>query len=195
MTRPRDAYKHTLDPIKGWMPKYNLTKVAKLSDEVTLDPVYEGRVTHLDSAGEFQMGCTGHQMPIFLLDDSDDPDVEAEAGDNDRPVIPSEKRMVGIPGIAGIEMATTEFDQDQDYAPNDLLRAVASNTLATGGRLTNQGIIKVASATPASATAVVGIVSGGLINGRVISGGIYQNSHKQSVLAFWCCWCPGATGA
>lgn len=195
MTRPRDAYKHTLSPIKGWMPKYNLTKAAKLSGDVTIDPVFAGRVVHLDAIGEFAMGCVGHQMPIFLMDASDDPDVGAVGGDNDQPVIPSEMRMVGIPGIAGIELSTTEFDTAQDYAPNDPLRAIADNTNATtGGRLTNQGVVKVASATPASATAICGIVSGGLINGVTVADGTIVDSHKQTCLVFWCCYQPGATG-
>lgn len=186
MARPRQMFDHTLDAVKGWIPG-NMGSVdftAKLSANVTIDPVYQGRVVHLNSDGEFEMGCTGDQMAIFLLQNSDDTDVANEGATDDQPISPS-GNMTGLVAIGGFELASTEFDADQTYAPNDSLRAVASNSNATtGGRLTNQSVVKVASATPQSATAVCGRVS----------KGVTVNAFKKSVLNFWPVHIPGAAG-
>lgn len=186
MARPRNMFDHTLDAVKGWVPG-NMGSVdfaAKLSANVTIDPVYQGRVVHLNSAGEFEMGCVGDQMAIFLMQNSDDTDVESSGSNDDQQTFPR-RVMQGLVAIGGYELASTEFDTDQTYAPNDSLRAIASNTVAaTGGRLTNQGVVKVASASASTATAVCGRVS----------RGVKTNTHRKSVLYFWPVHIPGAAG-
>lgn len=183
--RPRQMYAKALDPIKGWKNMGNLSYSAKLSSNVSIDPVFQGRVVHLNASGEWEMGCTGHQMAGFLFGaSSDDPDVEATSSDDDRQVFPVGV-MTALMATGSWELSSTEFDEDQDYAPNDGLRAVASNSNSTtGGRLTNASVVWAASATPQLATAVVGIVSAGVV----------QNSHKKNALRFWTVFCPGAAG-
>lgn len=184
MSRPRAMYAHGLDVLRGNRLNANLQFDAKLSANVTIDPVYAGRVVHLNSDGEFEMGCTGHQMAIFLLPSSDDPDVEMSSGDDDQQIIPNQV-MTGIVATCSLELSTTEFDTDQDYAPNEGLRAIASNSNSTtGGRLTNQGVVWAQTSAPENATAICGLVSSGVV----------QNSHKKSTLRFWPIWEPGADG-
>lgn len=176
MATPRQMVDHSLDAVKGWIPGNmgSVDKHAPLSANVTIDPVYQGRVVHLNSSGEFEMGCTGNQMAIFLLQSSDDSDVQNEGGDSWEAVT-STGTMSGLVAIGGYELASTEFDTDQTYAYNEPLRAVASNSNATtGGRLTNAGIVL-------GTNAVCGIVSKPAA----------LNSHKKSVLTFWSVFCWG----
>jgi hypothetical protein len=168
---------NSLDALKGWMPGNmgSIDKAAKLSANVTIDPVLQGRVVHLNSEGEFEMGCTGHQMAIFLLQNSDDTDVtNSSDGGMWTPIVPK-GFMTGLVAIGGYELADTAFDADQDYVYNDMLRAVASNSNATtGGRLTNQTITLFTNA-------VCGIVSKPPAN----------NANAKSVICFWPVFCPG----
>ena len=169
-------FTHTLDAVKGWIPGNmgSLDSKGKLSANVTIDPVYAGRCVHLNSVGEYEMGVTGTQMPIFLLQNSTDFDVANDGGD-DWEAISSRGTMSGLVATGGYELATTEFDDDQVYAINDLVRAVASNSNATtGGRLTNAGITLFTQA-------CVGVVS------KLVA----QNSHKKRVLTFWPAYIPG----
>ena len=70
-------FEQALDVPKGWFHLAALDKSAKLSaallDSVTAVPA--GRVAHLDAAGEFALGATITQMPIFLWNGKDHPDV------------------------------------------------------------------------------------------------------------------------
>jgi len=184
MTRPRQMYAHCIDMVQGNKMMGNLTYSAKLSANVTIDPVFQGRVVHLNSDNEWEMGCTGWQMAGWLNASSDDPDVEQTSDDDDRQIIPVGV-MTAIMATGAWELSTTEFDSAQTYVANEPLRAVASNSNATtGGRMTNQGVTSKASAAPQNATAVCGIVS----------GGVKLNSHRQNALHFWPVFCEGASG-
>jgi hypothetical protein len=155
----------------------SLDCVGKLSAEVTIDPVYAGRVVHKNDDNEFEMGATGTQMPIFLLQNSDDPDVKNQGGDDFQAISPS-GNMSGLVATGGYEVATTEYDQDQTYHVNDAIRAVASNSNATtGGRLTNASFTL-------GTTAGVGIVS------KLPA----KNSHKKYVITLWTAFIPGLSG-
>lgn len=179
MAAPRQMFDHTLDAVKGWLPgnMASLDCSAKLSANVTIDPVYAGRVVHKNADGEFEMGVTGTQMAIFLLQNSDDPDVQNEGGDDFQAIAPTGV-MSGLVATGGYEVATTEFDSAQTYAINDVVRAVASNSNATtGGRLTNASFTL-------GTTAGVGVVS----------KAVAQNSHKKNVLTLWTAYIPGTAG-
>ena len=82
---PRQMTAHTLDGIKGWPNNLHAVDfAAKLSPNVTIDPVFAGRCVHLNGAGEYEMGLpdidkAGH-MPIFIFQNSDDPDVKNDGG-------------------------------------------------------------------------------------------------------------------
>jgi hypothetical protein len=185
MTRERAMDAHGLEPIKGWGPDSLgcVTKALPLSANVTIDPVYEGRVVHINSELEWEMGCVGYQMAGFLFGSSDDPDTGGEGDTDDQPIRGASGVLVAIMAKAAVELASTEFDGDQTYAPNEPLRAIASNSDATtGGRLTNQGVTKAESATPQSATAICAIVS----------EGEKTNYNNRTVLCFWPVFKPGA---
>ncbi len=179
MAAPRQMFDHTLDAVKGWLPgnMASLDCHGKLSAEVTIDPVYAGRVAHLNDDGEFEMGVTGTQMPIFLRQNSDDLDVQNEGGDDFQAIAPTGV-MSGLVATGGYEVATTEYDQDQTYHVNDALRAIASNSNATtGGRITNASFTL-------GTTAGIGVVS------KVPA----KNSHKKWVLTLWPAFIPGTSG-
>lgn len=179
MANPRLMFDHSLDAIKGWLPGDfgSLDTEGKLSANVTISHVYEGRVVHKNDDNEFEMGCTGTQMAVFIRQNSDDFDVANDGGDEWQ-AISSRGTMTGLVATGGTELASTEYDQDQTYHVNDPLRAVASNSNATtGGRLTNQGITL-------GTNAICAVVS------RVPA----KNSHKKWVLTFWPVYCPGQTG-
>lgn len=177
----RQMTDHTLDVCKGWLPGNMgaLDKSAKLSANVTIDPVYAGRVAHLNNEGEFEMGVLGTQMPIFLTQNSDDTDVRnPNTGAEDFAAITSTGVMSGVVATGGYEVESTEFDSAQTYAVNDVLRAVSSNSNATtGGRLTNASFTL-------GTTAGVGVVS----------KQVYKNSHRKNVLRFWTAFIPGQAG-
>lgn len=180
-------YDHTLDAVKGWIPgnmgalDYN----APLSANVTI-VAYQGRVVHLNADGEFEMGCTGKQMPIFLLRGSDSLDVTKPQGTDEAAIRLRNSQngnLNGLVATGGFELSTTEFDTAQTYAPNDSLRAVASNSnQTTGGRITNQSVAELATSSPQNATAICGRVSRGVL----------KNMHKKDVLYFWPVHIPGA---
>ncbi len=177
MAALRQMFDHTCTPVKGWVPGNmgSIDKAAEMSANVTVDPVFKGRVVHLNSEGEFELGCTGHQMPIFLMGNTDDNDVAVLADDDFQGAIPA-GNMFGLVAIGGYEIATTEFDPAQDYAYNDLLRAVASNSDATtGGRLTNQSIVLYTNA-------VCGVVSKPVTASHL----------RRDLLQFWPVFLPGS---
>jgi hypothetical protein len=176
MGTPRQSFDHTLDAVKGWMPgnMATLDKSAKLSADVTIDPVYAGRCAHINDDDRFEMGVVGTQMPIFLFQNSDDLDVQRDTGDDMQGITPS-GAMSGWVATGGYEIATTEYDNSQTYHCNDVLRAIASNSNATtGGRLTNAGFTL-------GTTAGVGVVS------KLP----YKNSHKKYVIQLWTAYIPG----
>lgn len=184
MPNPRQMFDHTLDAPKGWFHMAALDFPAKLSADVSIT-AYAGRCVHLNADGEFEMGVVGDQMGIFLLQNSDDSDVSNSGGTLWYPIGPT-GTINGLVATGAYMLETTEFDPDQDYLPNEHLRAIASNSnQTTGGRLTNQGVVKVASASAATATAVVGVVA---IPPRK------RQSDRHEVLAFWPIYLPGATG-
>ncbi len=176
MATPRQLFDHTLDAVKGWLPgnMASLDCSGKLAAAVTVDPVYAGRVAHKNNDGEFELGVTGTKMAIFLLQNSDDPDVQNSGGDGWTAIAPTGV-MSGLVATGGYELASTEFDTSLTYVVNDPLRAIASNSNATtGGRLTNAGVTLFT-------TAICGVVS------KVPAA----NSHGKSVLTFWPVYVPG----
>lgn len=187
-------FAHTLDAVKGWFHMAALDFTAKLSDNVTIT-AYAGRCVHLNNDGEFEMGVTGSQMPIFLLQNSTDSDV-ANSGDSNGnggalwyPIGP-DGNLTGLVAKGAYELETTEFDTAQTYYPNDYLKAVASNSnQTTGGRLTNQSIVTLENSSSLSSstnpTAIVGVVS---------RAPRKRQSDRNTVLAFWPVYKPGKTG-
>lgn len=186
MAAPRQMTAHTLDAPKGWPSPHAVDFRAKLSANVTIDPVFAGRCAHLNSVGEYEMGVptaapSGLKiyMPIFLFQNSDDPDVANDGGitgsESDEPdgwmAVSPTGYIMGLVGAGAYELETTEFEPESSlgdtYDPNHALTAVQSNSNSvTGGRLTL--------GTPYT-DPIVGIVS----------RAVFQNSHRKNALGFW----------
>lgn len=179
MASTRQMYTHGLEPLRGYfdMKGAGLIAIGKMSANVTIDPVYAGRCVHKNSAGEFEMGAAGAQMPMFLWQNTDSYDVFREhinATDQSLEGVGGEF-MTAFVASGGFELETTEFDTAQTYAINDYLRGQTSNTVAaTGGVLTNQGI-----------TLYTNTVCG------MVSGPEALNANRVSVLPFYTVFLPG----
>lgn len=185
---PAQAFEHQLNPRKGWFHPHSLDHQAKLSANVTFD-VPAGRVAHLNSVGEYEMGVAGTQMGIYLFSGASDFDVSnpgtSEGGYQAHvPIVPTGE-MLGLVATGGFEVETTEFAAEPtaagNYAINQLLTAGTSNTVAsTGGKLTNVGT-GAGSLVEQYADPVCGVVS----------KRPYQSLHKVRMLSLWTVWLPG----
>ena len=180
MANPRQMFDHTLDAIKGWFQMAALDFTAKISANVTVS-VYAGRCAHINSVGEFELGCTGSMMPIFLLQNGTDNDVSNDGGTTWYPIGPT-GTITGLVGSGSYELETTEFDSANTYAPNEYLRCKSSSQSSTdGGLLTNASTVA-AEAGSGNPTNIVGVVSRGVRK---------RQSDRNNVLAFWTVYKPG----
>lgn len=193
MPVPRQMTAHTLEAPKGWpsphavdfQAAFDATALGSISGGV----VYAGRVVHLNNSGDFELGVTGTQMPLFLFNNSDDFDVENPGGDPATvagawvAIAPTGK-MLALVAKGAYELASTEFLNTTTYNPNDLLYAPTGTTLATSGVLTKTGG---SGAYPG--TSAVGVVS----RGRTTSSA--NNSHGVAELYFWPVYLPAHTHA
>lgn len=189
MVAPVQMTTHTLEAPKGWPSPHAVDFVSKISANVTIDPVFAGRVVHLNASGEFEMGLpnvskAGH-MPIFLFQNSNDPDVQNDGGNAavDKgvwvPIAPV-GNIMGLVAAGAYELESTEFEPAATagaYVPGDVLSATADNANAvTGGRITRNSIV-------AYEDPLCGVVS----------RGVFENSHQRNALAFWPVWLPRET--
>lgn len=204
MAAPRQMTAHTLEAPKGWPSPHAVDFRAKVSPNVTFDPLFAGRCVHLNFSGEYETGVpednedgdtagVGH-MAIFTFQNSDDPDVRNDGGItgsvSDEPggwlAVAPTGQLMGLVAKGAYELATTEFEPEDTlgslYQPGHLLKATHNNaSLATGGRLTKgiqymEPIVGVVSRTP-----------------RAGDGTIQRNSHGKRELAFWPVWLPPIT--
>jgi hypothetical protein len=178
-------FEHGLDIAKGWFEPAALDFAAPLSSNVTF-VVPPGRVAHVNDSGEFEMGVADTDMGIFLINGSESYDVSnpgtTPAGNFMHQAIAPTGVMSGVVAKGGYEIESTEFDDAQTYAANELLTATADNTtLATGGVLTNAGT---------GAGGDVEQYSDPVCG--VVSRGRFVNAHGIPVLAFWPEWLPAA---
>lgn len=203
MPVPRQMTAHTLEAPKGWPSPHAVDYAAPFdsTDLATLraagHEVYAGRCVHVENTGALKYGCTGRQMPMFVFQNSDDPDVENPGG------TPSTDPHVWIAvaptGVlnclvakGAYELATTEFDATQNYDVNELLYAATGTTNATSGVLTNAGI----GGEDWPAVAAVGVVSrgrtaAGASDAQAIYPATGENSHREDELFFWPEYLPG----
>lgn len=180
MPNPRQMFDHTLDAIKGWFQMAALDYTAKISANVVVS-VYAGRCAHINAVGEFELGCTGSMMPIFLLQNGTDNDVSNDGGTTWYPIGPT-GTITGLVGSGSYELETTEFDSANTYAPNEYLRCKSSSqSSADGGLLTNANTVA-AEAGSGNPTNIVGVVSRGVRK---------RQSDRNNVLAFWTVYKPG----
>lgn len=187
---PSMMFEHALTAKKGWFEPSALDFDAKLAPAVTI-VAYGGRVVHVNAAGEFEMGISGTQMAIFLLQadtdyDVSNPGITGTGLFMHQAVSPTGKQS-GLVATGGYEIETSEFDKTPHtpYAANHLLTALASNTVqSTGGVLSNDR---------AGAGG-----SSGLVRQYTdaacgcVSRGQSKNEHGVDVLTFWSIYLPAA---
>ncbi len=181
---------HMLEVVRGpAIERGALVKSTKLSSNVTIT-VYQGRVVHLNSDGEYETGATGTQMPLFVMRPSNALDVKKLSASYTSLNSGAYQEFQGYPtgnfgsyvATGGFEFQTTEYDTSRDYTINDLLTAtVANSTQATGGRLTNAGNSQNGFVRPFLDAAC-----------GVVSGLEFTNHHRVSVLPFWSIYLPQA---
>lgn len=198
MANPSQMFDNTLDAVKGWFHEAALDHSGALNTNVTIDPVPQGRVVHLDATGTYSMGVTAAFMPIFLLNSSDDPDVANAGGDYWQAIAPTGK-LSGLVATGGYELESTEFlVTGATYAPGQYLSAQALDTDATvGGALSNQDDAGVTEADITAGVALVNpMLSGGATNQAccgTVSAAVAANSHGVNVLRFWPAYIPGVS--
>lgn len=178
MAAPRKMTAHTLEAPKGWPSPHAVDFQAKLSANVTTDPVFAGRVVHLNEGGEFEMGVSGTQMAMFLFQNSDDPDVKNDGGDPSTDVdvwvaIAPTGKINALVAAGAYELASTEYKSadEASLVPNALLTGNTSNSTSAGGQLE-------------LATLGTHAVCG------VVSRGVKTNSHLKKEVFFWPVWFP-----
>jgi hypothetical protein len=172
MPVPVQMYVHGLNPLKGWPNPAALDFTGKLHPAVTIDPLFAGRVVHVDSivggVPLFKTGAVGTQMPIFLFQGSEDFDVNNPGGTDWYSFAPNGVSS-GLVATGAYEFETTEFDTTQAYLPNTpLLAPNADTNSATGGVVTSAGVT-------VGTTLICGITS----------RGVYTNAYGRPVLGFW----------
>lgn len=171
MAAPRQMTQHTLNALKGWPSPHAVDHAAVLSESIPEAnlPVLGGSVVRLNAAGKYELGVgTLKVMPLFLFQNSDDPDVQNDGGDPATEkgvfigITPSGKIMALV-ATGAYELTSTEF-VDDTYAPNDPLTADIS-----GG---NAGKIK------------KGVIYTDMIVG-LVSRGKVDNGFGFDAVAFW----------
>lgn len=161
-----------------------------------------------------EMGCgPTHGVPMFLWPGSTDPDVSnpgtipgdpvygSTANPPDwipvLPVVPTGTaitNMVALVATGTYELETTEYDTAQTYTAGQPLRSVTSNTLANGGKVTNQRGPVTGDFNSSGAVQFVGntatVTNWDTIVGWV-SRGTYTNANRRPGLAFYASFLPG----
>ena len=184
-------FEQGLDAVKGWFHLAALDKSAKLNSTLLTGStaVPAGRVAHLNASGEFVLGCENLEMPIFLWNGKDHPDVynsgvSPTTSTTHWTAISPTGVMSGLVATGGYELQTTEFETDT-YAINDAL--TADNAVSTtDGKLAKR----------TSGTQVCGICSVHVGGEQGVSQGtanpVGTNAHGVSTITFWPVFVPAA---
>lgn len=190
-TAPSLQTEHALSHPKGWFEMSALDFTAKISSNVSII-AYGGRVVHLNSAGEFEMGAEGREMPVFLLQSDTDYDVSnpgtTAAGNFMHRAIAPSGNSSGLVATGGFELESTEFDKTPNtpYAPNHLLTAKKSAN-------TSQTVSGVLSNDRNGAGGSAGLVRQYVDHAcGCVSRGQFLNEHSVEVLAFWSIYLPAS---
>jgi hypothetical protein len=181
MAAPRQMTANTLNALKGW-PSQSAVDFHSKFDATQLaaaEPVLAGTVVSLGADGEFELGVgTADRMPLFLFNNSDDPDVENDGGDASTvsgvwvPVAPTGQAMALV-AVGAYELTSTQFVTGGNIdVPNTPLFADAY-----GG--SNVGQLD--DTTWGGAKTVVGVVSRGVVD----------NGYGHDSVAFWPVFFPG----
>ncbi len=183
-------FQHALDHLKGWPNPAAVDSVAKLSANVTVSPVYGGRVVHKNGSGEFELGAAGWQMPIFLIQGSASLDVanDGSGGSNPfgwTPIAPI-GWMSGLVAVGAYELESTEVPTGMTYAYNDPLHSPTEaqcTTAANAGMLYKDRSFGAAGA-QAFQVGVDNVCA-------IVSRPNHLNHHRVNVVSFWPVYAAG----
>lgn len=174
MAAPRQMTANTLNALKGW-PQMNAVDYHASFDPGIPSgdlPVRAGSVVSLNSSGNFILGVGNSPvMPMFLFNNSDDPDVSNDGGDASTdagvfiPISPTGQAMALV-AVGAYELVSTAFVAGV-YAPNTPLTANKSGS-ADPGKLR-------------SGTLYTNMIVG------FVSRGVVDNGYGKNALAFWPC--------
>ena len=193
MAVPRQMTAHSLDAKKGWPSPHAVDFSAKFATSGTNGLVdgyvaFAGSLVSLDASGNFVYGCASAAMPMWLLQNSDDPDVENPGGtlltgasgtSGAWSAVAPTGVITALPAVGAYELATTEFT-GTGYAPNDPIKGDANSVdgdHADRGKLDEYAWAAGHAGTQAD---IVGICSRAEAN----------NSHGVSEVSFWPVYLP-----
>lgn len=174
MAAPRQMTANTLNALKGWPNMNAVDYHSELDAGVPSGdlPVLAGSVVSLNASGNFILGVgTTAVMPLFIFNNSDDPDVSNDGGDASTdagvfiPISPTGQAMALV-AVGAYELVSTAYVAAA-YAPNDPLTA----DLSGGG---NPGQLQ-------AGTLYTDMIVG------LVSRGVVDNGHGKNALAFWPC--------
>jgi len=172
MAAPRQMTANTLNALKGWPQMNAVDYHAAFDSSIPAGdlPVLAGSVVSLNSSGDYILGVgTTSVMPLFLFNNSDDPDVSNDGGDASTdagvyiPISPTGQAMALV-AIGAYELVSTAF-VDATYAPNTPLTA----DLSGGG---DPGKLQ-------EGTLYTDMIVG------FVSRGVVDNGYGKNALAFW----------
>jgi hypothetical protein len=182
MAAPRQMTANTLNALKGWPSQSALDFHAKFDATILAanEPILAGSVVTLGDDGEFELGCDAlSRMPLFLFNNSDDPDVENPGGDP----------TAG--GDAGVWVAVAPTGQAMALVATGAYE-LTSTAYVAGGNIdvpntplwsddAGGNIGKLDDTTWTGAKTVVGVVSRGVVD----------NGYGHNSVAFWPYFLPG----
>ena len=192
---PRQMTEHSLNAVKGWPSPhavdYSATFLAGTGGNSGLHDTFvafSGSVVSLTAAGKFVYGVVDGAMPMFLFQNSDDPDVANDGGDalvtsGAWTAVAPTGKMMALPAGGAYELATTEVKGTiANFVPNDLLAVVATN--GDAGNHADRGKVEEMAwdltGNAGTMRDVVGVVS------RVGAA----NSHGKDEVSFWPVYLP-----
>ena len=165
---------NTLNALKGWPQMNAVDYHAAFDASVPAGdlPVLAGAVVSLNSSGNYILGVgTSKVMPLFLFNNSDDPDVSNDGGDASTtrgvwiPISPTGQAMALV-ATGAYELVSTAFVAGS-YAPNTPLTAAKSGS-------SNPGKLK------------PGVIGTDMVVG-LVSRGVVDNGYGKNAVAFWPC--------
>ena len=172
MAAPRQMTANTLNALKGWPQMNAVDYHSEIDSSVPAGdlPVLAGSVVSLNSSGNFILGVgTSAVMPMFLFNNSDDPDVSNDGGDASTtagvfiPIAPTGQAMALV-AVGAYELVSTAY-VNAAYTPNTPLTANKSGSA-------NPGKLK-------SGTLYTDMIVG------FVSRGVVDNGYGKNALAFW----------
>jgi hypothetical protein len=184
------SYLNTSVAIKGaGTNPYAVDFGAMFSANIT-GTAYPGRVLHLNSVGEFELGASGTQVPIYGLINAKGLGVTNSDDGASTSGIPT-GRGYGLVPVGGFEIQTTEYDKTGGvvYAVNDLLHAPTEAQIT--GDKTLAGLVYKTKTWPGGATGALTLYTDAVCGQVSRPPGSAVNQFGQPTLSYWTFYFPG----